>query len=63
MKPLKSEREIRDELRELIAEAVAEVDLGRRGAILTLADHWAEILCRRRAQAIEAAGHEQPAGT
>ena len=39
--------EIRAELRELIQEAVPEPELGRRRGLLTLADHWAEILRRR----------------
>ena len=48
VKPLKSDDEIRSELQELIAEAVPEPHQGRRAALLTLADHWADILRRRR---------------
>lgn len=48
MPPLKSPAEVHVELSELIAEAVAEPDLYRRQGLLTLADHWSDILRRRK---------------
>ena len=50
MKACKTIDEIRQELSELILEAVPEEDPGRRAGLLTLADHWADILRRRRAE-------------
>lgn len=46
----KTIEEIRRELSELILEAVPEEDPVRRTALLTLADNWASILRRRRAE-------------
>lgn len=51
MAPRKTIEEIRRELSELILEAVPESDPVRRTALLTLADTWANILRRRRAEA------------
>jgi hypothetical protein len=42
--------ECRDEMRSLIHEAVEEKDLARRVAMLTLADHWSELVRLRRAR-------------
>ena len=39
--------EIREELASIILEAVPEDDPMRRKALLTLADHWSDILRRR----------------
>ena len=47
-KPLKTSEEVREELAELIREAVRESDDGRRRGLLTLADHWSDILRRRQ---------------
>ncbi|RYF88531.1 MAG: hypothetical protein EON95_20205 [Caulobacteraceae bacterium] len=49
MPPLKPQSEVRAELSELIAEAVAETDDTRRQGLLVLADHWSDILRRRKA--------------
>jgi hypothetical protein len=49
MPPLKPPSEVRAELSELIAEAVVETDDARRQGLLTLADHWSDILRRRKA--------------
>lgn len=49
MPPKKTIDETRRELSDLILEAVPEQDPARRTALLTLADHWADILRRRRA--------------
>jgi hypothetical protein len=49
MPPLKPPSEVRAELSELIAEAVVEPDDARRHGLLTLADHWSDILRRRKA--------------
>lgn len=49
MAPRKTIDEIRRELSELILEAVPEPDPVRRAALLTLADHWSELLRKRRA--------------
>lgn len=48
MSPLKSPSEVHAELSGLIAEAVGEPDLYRRQGLLVLADHWSDILRRRR---------------
>ena len=40
--------ECRDQFRVLIREAVAEREAERRRALLTLADHWAELFRTRR---------------
>lgn len=53
MPPLKPPSEVRAELSELIAEAVVETDEARRQGLLTLADHWSDILRRRKAAAGE----------
>lgn len=37
-------------MRELIHEAVVEDDADRRTALLTLADHWSELVRLRRTQ-------------
>lgn len=50
MSPLKSPSDVHAELSSLIAEAVAEPDLQRRHGLLVLADHWSDILRRRRDQ-------------
>lgn len=50
MAELKSLEAIRAELAQLIMEAVPEPDPARRKGLLTLADHWSDILRRRRAQ-------------
>lgn len=47
----KSLDDIRNELRDLIGEALIETDDGRRHGLLTLADHWAFILRRRTGRA------------
>lgn len=44
MKPLKTAMEIRLEISDLIAEAVAEADEMRRTALLVMADHWVALL-------------------
>lgn len=44
---LRTAPEVRREITALIADAVAEPDEDRRRALLTLADHWADILRRR----------------
>ncbi|RZJ41273.1 MAG: hypothetical protein EON86_10765 [Brevundimonas sp.] len=49
MSPLKSQTQVRAELSELIAEAVVETDDARRQGLLVLADHWSDILRRRKA--------------
>ncbi|WP_420472386.1 hypothetical protein [Brevundimonas sp. FT23042] len=49
MSPLKPPSEVRAELSQLIAEAVAETDDTRRQGLLVLADHWSDILRRRKA--------------
>lgn len=49
MPPMRSRSEVHAELSNLIAEAVAEPDLQRRQGLLVLADHWSDILRRRRA--------------
>lgn len=46
----KTPDDIRESLRDLIREAVSETGPGRRRGLLTLADHWGDIL-RRRAEA------------
>ncbi len=46
----KSIDQIRAELSDLILQAVPEEDPVRRKALLVMADHWAEILRRRRAE-------------
>ena len=48
MPPLKTPSQVHEELSGLIAEAVVEPDLYRRQGLLTLADHWADILRRLR---------------
>lgn len=48
MPPLKSSSQVRAELSELIAEAVVETDDVRRQGLLVLADHWSDILRRRK---------------
>jgi hypothetical protein len=48
MPPLKTRSEVHAELSGLIAEAVSEPDLYRRHGLLVLADHWSDILRRRR---------------
>lgn len=48
MSALKSHSEIHAELSGLIADAVAETDFYRRQGLLVLADHWSDILRRRR---------------
>lgn len=55
MAPRKTTEEIRRELSDLILEAVPEPDPVRRTALLTLADHWSELLRKRRAE-LEARG-------
>ena len=55
MPPLKTPSQVHEELSGLIAEAVVEPDLYRRQGLLTLADHWADIL-RRRREAEDSAG-------
>lgn len=47
MTSLKTRSEVQAELSGLIAEAVSEDDLSRRRGLLTLADHWSDILRRR----------------
>ncbi|HEY0927828.1 hypothetical protein [Brevundimonas sp.] len=54
---MKPPSEVRAELSELIAEAVAETDDVRRQGLLVLADHWSDILRRRKA-----AGEDGAAG-
>ena len=49
MSPLKSPTQVRTELSALIAEAVLETDDARRHGLLVLADHWSDILRRRKA--------------
>ncbi len=49
MPPLKPPSEVRAELSELIAAAIAETDDTRRQGLLVLADHWSDILRRRKA--------------
>lgn len=49
----KSDDDIRRELSGLIEDAVPEDDPARRQALLTLADHWSDILRRRRAAGLE----------
>jgi len=44
MQPLKTATEIRLEISDLIAEAVAEADEMRRTALLVMADHWVALL-------------------
>ena len=46
----KSADDIRRELSGLIRDAVPEDDPARRQALLVLADHWSDILRRRRAE-------------
>ena len=48
MSPLKSPTQVRTELSALIAEAVVEPDDARRHGLLVLADHWSDILRRRK---------------
>jgi|GEM_PF-6744168 len=48
MPPLKNLSQVHAELSGLIAEAVVEPDLQRRQGLLVLADHWSDILRRRR---------------
>ena len=48
MSPLKSPTQVRTELSALIAEAVLETDDARRHGLLVLADHWSDILRRRK---------------
>ena len=50
MPPRKTIEDIRRELSGLILEAVPEPDPVRRSALLTLADHWSELLRKRRAE-------------
>lgn len=50
MTPRKTIEDIRRELSDLILEAVPEPDPVRRTALLTLADHWSELLRKRRAE-------------
>lgn len=50
MAPRKTIEDIRRELSDLILEAVPEPDPMRRTALLTLADHWSELLRKRRAE-------------
>jgi len=50
MTPRKTIEDIRRELSDLILEAVPEPDPERRRALLTLADHWSELLRKRRAE-------------
>lgn len=59
MSPLKSQSQIHAELSGLIAEAVAETDFYRRQGLLVLADHWSDIL-RRRREAEEAMANPPP---
>lgn len=59
MSPLKTPTQVRAELTDLISEAVTEPDLYRRHGLLVLADHWSDIL-RRRRQAETAAAASQP---
>ena len=49
MKPLKSIQDMRAEVAALITEAVPETDDMRRRALLAMADHWRELIDRRRA--------------
>lgn len=50
MAPRKTIEDIHRELSDLILEAVPEPDPMRRTALLTLADHWSELLRKRRAE-------------
>lgn len=59
MTPLKPPSEVRAEMSRLIAEAVSEPDDNRRHGLLVLADHWSDILRRRRA-AGDAVGSRGP---
>ncbi|MFC7378852.1 hypothetical protein [Brevundimonas sp. GCM10030266] len=56
MPPLKPPSEVRAELSELIAAAIAETDDTRRQGLLVLADHWSAILRRRKAAEEEGGG-------
>lgn len=58
MTPLRNPTQVRAELSSLIAEAVEEPDLYRRQGLLTLADHWADILRRRRESSADERGVE-----
>ena len=60
MPPRKTTDEIRRELSDLILEAVPEPDPVRRTALLTLADHWSELLRKRWAE-LEARGADATA--
>ena len=44
----RTSEQCRDQLRALIREAVAEREAERRRALLTLADHWADLFRTRR---------------
>lgn len=48
MKPLRPVQDMRAEIAALIAEAVPETDDMRRHALLVMADHWRELIDRRR---------------
>lgn len=50
MAPRKTIEDIRRELSDLILAAVPEPDPARRTALLTLADHWSELLQKRRVE-------------
>jgi hypothetical protein len=47
MSVLHTAAECRQKIRDLIAEAVREPDLGRREGLLELADQWTEVARRR----------------
>ncbi|WP_395942933.1 hypothetical protein [Brevundimonas sp.] len=44
---MRSTEEMRRQIADLIAEAVPEVDEGRRTALLVMADHWSALIRRR----------------
>lgn len=46
----------RKQISELVAEAIQEVDAGRRVVLLTLADHWSALLRLRVGQGGRRAG-------
>lgn len=60
MTPRRTIEDIRRELSDLILEAVPEPDPVRRTALLTLADHWSELLRRRRAELETRGGASTP---
>ena len=62
MRPLRTSEECRAEVRDLIQEAIGELDDGRRERLLQMADFWSELM-RNRARESEAGGPSRQACT